>query len=177
MKKVPRIESLRVLTSLRGRVFLRVIHKGLGVLCAVSWPFYSVWEFGSLALLESSVPLSRKSFSYISGYTTSFPPDRSSIFLDSSAIFYPLARCRVIGPLVLISHLLACWHVVGELLVLYLQALDPVGLMTRECKPHGNCTVSIFLCLDYVIRHPVYKSNPLYGLDLSLLLKGLTLQR
>ena len=34
-----------------------------------------------------------------------------------------------------------------------------------------------FLCLDYVIHHPVYKSDPLYGLDLGLLLKGLTLQR
>ena len=33
------------------------------------------------------------------------------------------------------------------------------------------------LCPDYVIHHPVYKSDPLYGLDLSLLLKGLTLQR
>ena len=123
MKKVPRIESLRVLTSLRGRVFLRVIHKGLGVLCAVSWLFYSIWEFGSLALPEFSLPLQRKTFSYISGYTTSFPPDRSSIFLDSSAIFYPLVRCRVIGPLVCISRLqraqLMCWptnyhHLVGQ---------------------------------------------------------------
>ena len=34
-----------------------------------------------------------------------------------------------------------------------------------------------FLCLDYVIHHPVYKSDPLNGLDLSLLLKGLTLQK
>ena len=71
----------------------------------------------------------------------------------------------------------ACRRIVGELSVLYLQASDPVSLMTRECKPCGNCTVSIFLCPDYVIHCPVYKSNPLYGLDLSLLLKGLTLQR
>ena len=71
----------------------------------------------------------------------------------------------------------ACWHIVGELSVLHLQVSDPVGLMTSECKPHGNCIVSIFLCLDYVIHCPVYKSDPLYGLDLSLLLKGLTLQR
>ena len=34
-----------------------------------------------------------------------------------------------------------------------------------------------FLCPDYVIHCPVYKSDPLYGLDLSLLLKGLNLQR
>ena len=72
---------------------------------------------------------------------------------------------------------IACWHVVGELSVLCLQVLDLVGLMMRGCEPCGNCTVSIFLCLDYVIRCPVYKSDPLYGLDLSLLLKGLTLQR
>ena len=68
-------------------------------------------------------------------------------------------------------------RVVGELLVLCPQALDLVGLMTRGCKPHGNCIVSTFLCPDYVICCPVYKSDPLYGLDLSLLLKGLTLQR
>ena len=49
--------------------------------------------------------------------------------------------------------------------------------MTKGCEPRGNCTVSTFLCPDYVIRRPVYKSDPLYGLDLSLLLKGLTLQR
>ena len=72
---------------------------------------------------------------------------------------------------------IACWRVVSELSVLYLQMLDPVGLMTREREPRGNCIVSIFLCPDYVIHHPVYKSDPLYGLDLSLLLKGLTLQR
>ena len=36
---------------------------------------------------------------------------------------------------------------------------------------------SYILCPDYVIHPPVYKSNPLYGLDLSLLLKGLALQR
>ena len=35
---------------------------------------------------------------------------------------------------------------------------------------------SDLLCPDYVIRRPVYKSDPLYGLDLSLLLKSLTLQ-
>ena len=52
-----------------------------------------------------------------------------------------------------------------------------VGLMTRGREPRGNCTVSTFLCPDYVICRPVYKSDPLYGLDLSLLLKGLTLQR
>ena len=69
------------------------------------------------------------------------------------------------------------YSIVGELSVLHLQMSDPAGLMTRERKPRGNCIVSIFLCPDYVIRHPVYKSNPLYGLDLSLLLKGLTLQR
>ena len=68
-------------------------------------------------------------------------------------------------------------HVVGELSVLCPQASDLVGLMMRGCEPRGNCTVSTFLCLDYVIHHPVYKSDPLYGLDLSLLLKGLTLQR
>ena len=68
-------------------------------------------------------------------------------------------------------------HVVSELLVLCPQVLDLVGLMTRGCKPHGNYIVSTFLCPDYVICCPVYKSDPLYGLDLSLLLKGLTLQR
>ena len=47
----------------------------------------------------------------------------------------------------------------------------------RGCEPSGNCIVSTFLCPDYVICRPVYKSDPLYGLDLSLLLKGLTLQR
>ena len=71
----------------------------------------------------------------------------------------------------------ACQRVVGELSVLHPQASDPVGLMTREREPRGNCIVSIFLCPDYVIHCPVYKSDPLYGLDLSLLLKGLTLQR
>ena len=49
--------------------------------------------------------------------------------------------------------------------------------MTRGCEPCGNCIVSTFLCPDYVICRPVYKSDPLYGLDPSLLLKGLTLQR
>ena len=39
----------------------------------------------------------------------------------------------------------ACWRIVSELSVLYPQASDPVSLMTREHKPHGNCTVSIFL--------------------------------
>ena len=68
-------------------------------------------------------------------------------------------------------------HVVGELSVLCPQASDLVSLMMKGCKPCGNCTVSIFLCPDYVICCPVYKSDPLYGLDLSLLLKGLTLQR
>ena len=69
--------------------------------------------------------------------------------------------------------LACCRQVVG----LIPQVLDLVGLMTRGCKPRGNCIVSTFLCPDYVIRRPVYKSDPLYGLDLSLLLKGLTLQR
>ena len=72
---------------------------------------------------------------------------------------------------------IACRHVVGKLSVLCPQALDLVSLMMRGCEPRGNCTVSTFLCLDYVICCPVYKSEPLYGLDLSLLLKGLTLQR
>ena len=71
----------------------------------------------------------------------------------------------------------ACRRVVSELLVLHPQVLDPVSLMTREREPCGNCIVSIFLCPNYVICRPVYKSDPLYGLDLSLLLKGLTLQR
>ena len=66
---------------------------------------------------------------------------------------------------------------VGELSVLRPQASNPVGLMTGRRGPRENCTVPILLCPDYVIRRPVYKSDPLYGLDLSLLLKGLTLQR
>ena len=111
MKKVPRIESLRVLTSLRGQVFLRVIHKGLGVLCAVSWLFYSVWEFGSLTLPEFSLPLQRKTlFTYparllVSPRPLQFPP-------RLLCHFYPLARCRVIGSLVSFSHLQqqTCWH-------------------------------------------------------------------
>ena len=52
-------------------------------------------------------------------------------------------------------------HVVGELSVLCPQVLDLVGLMTRGCEPCGNCIVSTFLCPDYVIRCPVYKSDPL----------------
>ena len=67
-------------------------------------------------------------------------------------------------------------HVVGELSVLCPQASDLVGLMMRGREPHGNCTVS----LSYVLimsSATLYKSDPLYGLDLSLLLKGLTLQR
>ena len=72
---------------------------------------------------------------------------------------------------------IVCWQVVSRLLVLSLQASNPVGLMTGECEPHENYTVPIFLCLDYVICCLVYKSDPLYGLDLCLLLKGLTQQR
>ena len=62
--------------------------------------------------------------------------------------------------------LACCRQVVG----LIPQASDLVSLMMRGCKPRGNCIVSTFLCPDYVIRRPVYKSD-------CLLLKGLTLQR
>ena len=73
-------------------------------LCAVSWLFYSVWEFGSLTLPEFSLPLPRKTLvTYparllVSPRLLQFPP-------RLLCHFYPLARCRVIGPLVSITCL------------------------------------------------------------------------
>ena len=66
---------------------------------------------------------------------------------------------------------------VGELSVLCLWASKLVGLMTRGCEPHGNCTVHISYVWIMSSTALYINLTPLYGLDLSLLLKGLTLQR
>ena len=97
------------------------------------------------------------------------PPHTPIILTPSPTPLYDLQPCGSER----YSTLACCQWVVS---------LMPTSI--RPCWSHDKGMQTLwelysfyFLCLDYVIHHPVYKSDPLYGLDLSLLLKGLTLQR